>query len=377
MRNRTLGRSGIEVSEIGLGGHREGVEARTYVARAARYFLPARQRARVVGRAIEGGVTYFDTTYGCEIASLGESLRMLGARDGLFVSGMRVDFYKCFQAEGGDARAYTRREVEGRIREFGFDRLDQFLLGAMDIGDSLADGRAVIADALDELSRLREEGKVGLVGFSCHDPDYAARMLDAFPAFDTVMTPYNFVNRQAEGALADALDRTGAAWVAMKPLVWHVYGLPVTVLRNLKPVAGRCELDPAAPIAALALRFILANPRVATIVPAVNTVEAMDENLSAAGAPELSEAEYAQLEACAAAMTADDMIPLAIGGLLEDNLRVRTHAIGLAAARLGLEIAPLDPLADDAEAAARRTAADLLARLRRDLRWAPYIPDGA
>jgi len=372
---RTLGRSGIEVSRIGLGGHREGVEARPYVARTARYFLPARDRARVVGRAIEGGVTYFDTTFGCEIASLGASLRILGRRDGLFVSGMRVDFFECFQTEGGNVRAYTRREVEGRIREFGFDHIDQFLLGALDIGDSLAAGRSVIEDALDELDRLRAEGKVRLVGFSCHDPDYAARLLEAFPAFDTVMTPYNFVNRKAEGALADALKKTGAAWVAMKPLVWGVYGVPVTVLRDLRPVPGRCEFDPQAAIAALALRFILANPRVATIVPAVNSVRAMDENLSAAAAPELSGAEQAQLEAYAAAMAADDMIPLAIGGLLEDNLRVRRHAIGLAADRLGLEIAPLDPHAADAEDRARRIAGDILTRLREDPKWAPFMPE--
>lgn len=374
MRNRALGRSGIEVSEIGLGGHREGVEALPHVARSARYFLPAQQRARVVGRAIDGGVTYFDTTYGCEIESLGESLRILRRREGLFVSGMRVDFFKCFQAEDVDARAYTRREVEGRIREFGFDRIDQFLLGALDIGDTLGGDRSVIEDALDELGRLREEGKVGLVGFSCHSPDYAGRLLEAFPAFETVMTPYNFVNREAEGALAEALDKTGAAWVAMKPLVWHVYGLPVTVLRNLAPDGAPAGIDANAPISALALRFILANPRVATIVPAVNSVEAMAENLSAADAGELTGAESAQLQAYADAMEADDMVPLAIGGLLEENLRVRTHAIGLAADRLGLEVPPLDPCADDAEDRARGAASDILARLRREARWAPYIP---
>ena len=377
MRSRLLGRSGIEVSEIGLGGHREGVEDRPGIARTARFYLSAQDRARVVGRAIDGGATYFDTTFGCEIESLGESLRILGRRDGLFVSGMRVDFFNCYMAEGGDVRAFTRREVEARVREFGFDHIDQFLLGAMDIGDSLAGDRSVIEDALDELGRLREEGKIRLAGFSCHGPDYAARLLEAFPAFDTVMTPYNFVNREAEGALAGALDKTGAAWVAMKSLVWHVYGVPVTVLRNLQPVPGRAEFDPTAPIAAVALRFVLDNPRVATVVPAVNTVEAMDENLSAAGAGELSEAELAQLEAYAAVMAGEDMIPLAIGGMLEDNLRVRNHAIGLAASRLGLEVEPVDCHADDAEARARRVAGDILAQLRADSKWAPFIPDSA
>ncbi|MHC4716005.1 MAG: aldo/keto reductase [Planctomycetota bacterium] len=377
MRTRVFGRGGIEVSEIGLGGHREGVEAHPGVARTARFFRSARERARVVGRAIDGGVTYFDTTYGCEIASLGESLRILGRRDGLFVSGMRVDFFSNFQAEAGDARAYTRREVEARIREFGFDHLDQFMLGALDIGDTLAGDASVVDDTLDELGRLREEGKIRFVGFSCHGPDYAGRLLETWPAFDSVMTPYNFVNRQAEGALAEALRKTGAAWIAMKPLVWHVYGLPVTVLRNLRSVPPRPELDADAPIAALALRFILANPLVTSVVPAVNSVQAVEENLSATGASDLSEAELNQLEAYAAVMAADDMIPLAIGGLLEDDLRVRSHAIGLAADRLGLDVDPIDYHADDAEDRAGRIAGDILARLREDPKWASFMPEGA
>ena len=52
--------------------------------------------------------------------------------------------------------------------------------------------------------------------------------LDGFPAFDAVMVPYNYVNRVAEGNLAKAVKKSGAALVAMKTHVWHVYGVPVT-----------------------------------------------------------------------------------------------------------------------------------------------------
>lgn len=366
-----FGRSGIQVSRIGLGGHREGVDTRQGIARTARFFRSDQERARVVGRAIDGGVTYFDTTYGCELASLGRSLRILGRRKGLLVSGMRVDFFSNLAKYDLSPRAYTRREVEARLGDFGLGPIDQFLLGAIEGGDPLAGPAGVIAEVIEELETLKKEGKIRFCGFSCHDPDYAARMLRAWPQFDTVMTPYNFLNRKAEGELADALRQTGAAWVAMKPLVWLAYGLPVTIVRRL---ADRLLCDGQAPIAALALRFVLANPQITTTVPAVNSVAEVDEDLTAAGAPSLDEKDLAQLHAYADAMQARQMIPLAIAGMLHDNLRVRNCGLAVANRALGLNLPPIDYEADDAESAAAAQARAVLARLSKDPQWAAIIP---
>lgn len=370
---RILGRTGVRVSEVGLGGHREGVEARGGIAATARFFLSAQERARVVGRAIDAGVTYFDTTYGCEAASLGESLRLLKRREGLYVSGMRVDFFKNWLAEKTDVRAYTRREVEVCLRDLNCGPLDQFLLGAMDMGDPLSHPRSILDDAIDELHQLRDEGKIRFIGFSCHEPDYAAAILKAFPAFDTVMTPYNVVNRQAEGKLADVLRESGAAWVAMKPLVWHVYGLPVTVLKNLPGVPGRFAIDRSVPIAHLALRFVLANSLLATCVPAVNTAAAMDENVAASGAGSLTAAQESVLTAYAAAMAAEEFVPLAIAGLLDDNMRVRSNAIAFVRRKFNWPVEGLDYEADDAPQRAGRVAREFINRLKQDPRWAVYL----
>ena len=364
MQYRSYGRTGLRVSEIGLGGHREGVETRGGIGCLARFFVPARERARVVARALELGVTYFETTYGCEIASLGESLKLLKRRDGLFVSAMRVDFFSNWLAEKGDTRRYVRREVEGRLRDFGHDRVEQFLLGAFEFGDPLAHPRAILEDAFEEFGRLREEGKVRFVGFSSHNPDYAARVLEAFPRFDAVMTPYNFANRVAEGALTQALEKTGAAWIAMKTLVWHVYGIPVTVLRHLRAAPG-VEFDPGWPIARLAHQFVLRNPRVATCVPAANAPEAVAENVSASGRV-LAAEEERQLEACSRAAFGHDALLLALGGLREENLRVRAHALGLFHNKFKGPKVEINWESDDAEAQARALAQECLRRLRED-----------
>ena len=376
MNYRTFGRTGIDVSEIGIGGHREGSATNPGTLNCrARYFRTAQERARVIGRAIDQGVTYFDTTFGCEIESLGESLRILNRREGLFVSGMRVNFMENLLKDESDVRAYTRREVEARLTEFGFDHLDQFTLGAIEIGDTLAQPHSIIEDALDELSKLRNEGKLRFVGFSCHDNDYAGRMLKAFPQFDSVMTPYNFHNRTAEGEFANVLKQTHTAWIVMKPLVWYTYGVPITVLRNLGAAAERLSLDSTVDIARMGLQFILSNTLVSTTVPAVNSVKAVDENISASGRGSLSDEDLSHLQAYAAAGEKEDHLILTLCGLLEDNLRVRICAMGLgrAAEKLGLEIEKVDRAADDAEHLARQLARKLIDKASQDPRFASLL----
>jgi hypothetical protein len=210
------------------------------------------------------------------------------------------------------------------------------------------------------------------VGFSCHDPDYAARMLAAWPGFDSVMTPYNPFNRAAEGRLAEALRQTGVAWIVMKPLVWAAYGLPITVLRNIVAPGGAWEEQ--TPMAALAMRFILANPSVTTIVPAMNTTAEVRENLSASGAASLAAHELGQLDALAGAVRKKGAIPLAIGGLLTDNLRVRRYALHVLAEALHLDIPPIDYESDGAQATAGAAAEKLLQAVAGDGRWPSCLP---
>lgn len=69
------------------------------------------------------------------------------------------------------------------------DYLDQYLLGALDADDPFSGPVVQLDDAVDEVIKLRAEVKVRAVAFSVHDPDYAVRLLERYPAFDAVMTP--------------------------------------------------------------------------------------------------------------------------------------------------------------------------------------------
>lgn len=391
MTRRRLGHEGPTVSALGMGGHREGYDTKPGMDRNARFFLSDKARARVVGAAIDAGVTYFDTTFPCEIESLGTSLRLLGRREGLFVSAMRVDFLANFlryrERWDGDVRRYTREEIDARLAESRLDHLDQFMLGAMEQGDPLANA-ALVEDAIAELDRAVSDGKIGRYGFSCHDHDLAAALLSRYPAFSTVMAAYNYANRKAEGSLFAAVRETGAAFVAMKTQVWAEYGIPVGALRALKPVPGWTSHDPTANVAELALRWVLANPLVSTTVPAMNTADEVRENVVAGsqtpyeapaepdrspGDGALDDDELAVLGGYRNASFAGQFIPLGLAGLMSENLRVRGHAIRIVSRALGLESDERIFDADDGEQRAARLAEDLRSRLAEHPTYGSYV----
>ena len=187
------------------------------------------------------------------------------------------------------------------------------------------------------------------------------------------MVPYNYGNRAAEGNLQSAIERHGAAWIAMKALVWEEYGIPVTALRALRPVEGVTAHDPGAPIGRLALNWILGNPHVSTIVPAMNTIEEIEENSRLGDAVGSEESE--KLEAYLRAMRAGDNIPLAIAGMCSANLRVRGHGLRTAKARLGIDEPEINFEDDNAEELAAGQVKKVFDALGQNREWAAYARD--
>lgn len=170
---RTLGRSGLEVSALGLGTWAIGGPVWDEQGRPVGWgHVDDAESIRAIHRGLELGVTFWDTA---DVYGTGHSERLLGL--GLAGARHRVviatKFGRVF-SEGsrqiiGRAAdpAYIRRACEDSLRRLNTDYIDlyQFHLGDYDLERALE-----VRETLEELVR---EGKIRYYGWSTDDPQRA------------------------------------------------------------------------------------------------------------------------------------------------------------------------------------------------------------
>lgn len=198
MEQRALGRTGLLVSRIGFGtGGTGGVMGRG---------APEERRA-VVTRAIDAGITYFDTSPAYDAtrseANLGETLQELGLRP---VVSTKVPLHIRDLADTYEAVARSAKASMERLR---LDHIDLLQLHAKlsngsrdefpdEVSADAVLGSSGIADAME---RLQRDGYVGHIGFTgIGHPEAVGQVLES-GRFGTVQVMYNLLNPSAGMAM--------------------------------------------------------------------------------------------------------------------------------------------------------------------------------
>ncbi|NOZ27675.1 MAG: aldo/keto reductase [Chloroflexi bacterium] len=172
MFTRVLGRSGVEVSAMGLGCWAIGGPFYRDGKPVGWGQVDDDESIRAIHRALDLGVTFFDTAdvYGCGHSEriLGQALA--GRRDQVVIA---TKFGNVFdeatrQIIGTDASPeYIRRACEASLRRLNTDYIDLYQLH---IGNYDLERAPAVRDALEELVA---EGKIRSYGWSTDDPDRA------------------------------------------------------------------------------------------------------------------------------------------------------------------------------------------------------------
>jgi hypothetical protein len=227
MNRRSLGSTGIEVAPIGLGSAELGSSEYDHAK-------------EIVFRALDLGVTYFDTAQGywdSEI-KLGKALK--GQRESVIIS----------SKTGSRTKEGAAQHIRESLEKLQTDYIDNYHLHAL---HDLDDVDVRIGGPLEALVEAREQGMIRNIGVTSHtDPSVLVAALKRFD-FDTFLVPMNIVEREPMAEL-----------------------IPMAVERNIgvtimKPVAT--GLLPAT----LALKWLL-NQQIAVACPGATTVEEVDEN---------------------------------------------------------------------------------------------------
>jgi aryl-alcohol dehydrogenase-like predicted oxidoreductase len=204
MQKRTLGKSGLEVSALGLGcmglSHAYGPATEKQAAIA------------LIRAAFEQGVTFFDTAeaYGpfTNEALLGEALEPM--RDKVVIA-TKFGFKNGLPGEGQDSRPERIREVaEAALKRLRTDRIDLFYQHRVDPNVPVEEVAGTVKD-------LIQEGKVKYFGMSEAGVD-SIRRAHAVQPVTALQSEYSLWWREPETDIFPLLEELGIGFVPFSPL---------------------------------------------------------------------------------------------------------------------------------------------------------------
>ncbi len=248
MKIAELGTTGLTVSRVGFGG--------IPIQR-----LDENDSINVVQAALDHGCSLIDTArvYTDSEEKIGRALEGTEERP-VLVS-------KTYSRDAQGAMS----DVDVSCQNLGVDCVDVYLthnIGSQDELEEVLGPEGAVAG----LQMKRKEGTVNHVGISSHKPDVLQEALD-HEVFSVIEVPFSAIETESLDVLKRAA-REGVGTIVMKPLA-----------------GGALEM------AACALKFVLEHP-VDCVIPGMQTIEEVEENLGVTGG--LSDAEREQLMAQAA-----------------------------------------------------------------------------
>ena len=281
MRYREFGRTGWQVSEIGFGG------AWFYGRPEEGEPLPPEHGIAVVQRALELGMNWFDTAplYGRGRSEeiLGMALR--GVSQPHFLA-TKVGYYP----EPFDySRDVVWRGFEDSLKRLGRDRVDLIQIHESEVaGWDRLFGKGQTMEALRE---MRDQGLVTHIGVTGADLELLTRCV-ATDEFVSVITylKYDLLTQAASQQLIPAAARHNVAVILGSPLHAGLLGSKradfIATGRfadDYGKLARAEELlrDYPEDITRIALRYLLSNPSVTTILSGVATIEELEISASA------------------------------------------------------------------------------------------------
>jgi aryl-alcohol dehydrogenase-like predicted oxidoreductase len=288
---RTLGRTGLSVSEIGFGAWAVGGNA------FGNSYGPTDdvESTRAIRRAFELGCNFFDTA---DVYGHGHSEALLGAalhdvRDQIFIAtkvggnfynqDMRMDF----------TPAYLRFAVERSLERLRTDHIDLLQLHNPAI-DLIA-----AKSTYEPLEELKREGLIRFYGVSVHPPEEGVAAVQATMP-DTVQIVYNLARREAEDTFLPTAQAANVGVIAREPLAngflagrynsdstWDRSDIrsrmPRPYVAQLAALGRRVQAlaeESGVTASQLALKFVLDRQEIACAIVGMKTVQQVEENLN-------------------------------------------------------------------------------------------------
>lgn len=259
---RTLGRTGLEISDIGFGSSSlSGDDA-------------------LVRHALERGITYFDTAESYEGGRAEETLgRALAGHRGAVVLASKTT------AGAAATRDEIMASLEGSLRRLRTDRIDVYFNHAVNDVARLRN-----PEWAEFATRAKAAGKIRFTGMSGHGGrlveclDYAVD----HDLFDVVLVGYNFGQdprflQRFTAGLDFVAIQTDLPRVLLKARAKGVGVVAMKTLRGAKLNDMKPYEKPGGTFAQAAFRWVLSSPNVDALIVTMREPAQVDEYLVASG----------------------------------------------------------------------------------------------
>lgn len=295
---RALGRSGLRVAPIALGGNVFG------------WTVDQPTGFRILDAFVDAGFNLVDTadTYsiwigghqGGESESLiGEWLRRSGRRDEVVLA-TKVGMDMGSRGKGLSSE-HIRSSIEGSLARLQTDHVDLYQA-------HIDDKTVPLDESLGTFAELIDQGKARAIGASNFEPDRLEEALAVsqdrgFPRYEALQPNYNLLDRRPfESTLEPVCRAHGLGVIAYRGLasgfltgkyrtaddakksprgnraVKNLDGRGLRILESLDSVAARLDARPAS----VALAWLMARPVVTAPIASATSVEQVQELLAAA-----------------------------------------------------------------------------------------------
>lgn len=309
MRNRPLGRTGLQVSEIGFGAW--GIGGKTDNATSYGETDDLSSLA-ALNTALDQGITFFDTSsvygYGHSETLIGKAIS--GRRDRAVVA-TKAGYARWDQAPDYRPEA-LRLSLQGSLDRLGTDYVDLLQLHNAS-ADLLRADPAIVA----ELNALVAIGKIRAWGVSVRSPSDGVAMIREFGA-PVLQANFNMLDiRAAEAGLIALAAETGTGFIARTPLSFGFLSGAITRetafgaddhrsrwprrqverwIEGSEALYQAAGPQPSQSRTQIALRFCLSYP-ISSVIPGMLSSGEVTENAAASDFGPLPEAAIHRIEA--------------------------------------------------------------------------------
>jgi aryl-alcohol dehydrogenase-like predicted oxidoreductase len=256
MEYRRLGKTGLWVSAVCLGGHWKRVNVMNQDF--------AQNRRDVVTRCMEVGMNYIDACWDNEVKAYSKALA--GRRDKMFMAlshGAKEPRFEKYRTA-----KKLLESLDELLRDSNQEYTDLWRITCFEPGGKHSFNTS--CEMVEALEKAKKQGKARFIGFSSHDRRWIKFMIEYFPQIEVVCFPYTAKSKVApKDSLFPALKKCDVGAFGIKPFASNSL-----FKGSSAPDDPHAEEDDRR--ARLAIRYILCNKYLTAPIPGLISPHQVD-----------------------------------------------------------------------------------------------------